>query len=118
MIKLEVKEYCHGCRDFESDTHYDYAGEINNISIFCKHRNKCACLKTYIEKEMTNKPSKPEPAKDDIICNNCEYGIGNGCKVFRNGCGDCPQYVDSTGCKCQFIIPGEPCPDYKEYKHD
>ena len=57
MIKLEVEDYCHDCRDFEADTYY-HCPEINSISIFCEHRNKCRAIKKYLDKQ--NEAAKNE----------------------------------------------------------
>lgn len=123
MINLKVEEYCHGCRDFESDTHYDYAGEINNISIFCKHRNKCASLKRYIERETTFKTAITMGKTD--ICIRCQYGPnGTGCHLLTSEqytddtCKTCPMN-DKGYCKCVSLEPySKTCPYYKEIKND
>lgn len=130
MIHLEVEEYCHGCRDFESDTHYDCYGEINNISIFCKHKNKCAQLKKYIERNTpTDAPKEnlgnPELSKEHQ-CQTCLYSfMGGGCKLLsgkveaHKACDNCPMYIGSPlNCKCATVNINEPCPYYKEAKNE
>lgn len=123
MINLEVEEYCHGCRDFESDTYYDYAGEINNISIFCKHKNKCAQLKKYIER---NTPVKTErPMDNSDLCCKCQYGHnGTGCRLLTaehytdDICVGCTMN-DNGFCKCVSVdIYEKTCPYFKEAKNE
>lgn len=119
MINLKVEEYCHGCRDFESDTHYDYAGEINNISIFCKHRSKCANLKRYIDRKTTVKTDQVMSKVD--LCVRCQYGPnGTGCHLLIDErytddiCKDC-HMSDDGRCKCISIDKySKACPHYKE----
>ena len=119
MINLKVEEYCHGCRDFESDTHYDYAGEINNISIFCKHRSKCAQLKKYIEKTTCK-----SPIKSVELCKTCGYYV-RGTKCNGKECKGCPLYSESSDsiftCYCANLEDGSLCMHYapdKETEND
>ena len=111
MIHLKVEEYCHGCRDFEADTHYDFP-EINSISIFCKHRNKCRALKNYIERQTVKMQYH---IKTEELCESCEYNFHAGC--HGRHCDQCEMRDEDAGhCYCITIDTGEECPCYKEYK--
>lgn len=58
MIKLTVEDYCQNCPEFEADVIKTKAfcvdEVINHTTITCEHRDKCAQLKSYIERN-TNK---------------------------------------------------------------
>lgn len=62
MIKLDIREYCHNCLDFEADVergqkclmHRDDAGTMihqTDTIVRCEHRNRCKAIKRYLEKE-------------------------------------------------------------------
>lgn len=71
MIRLDVQEYCHNCLDFEADVQApekqyidDLTRFINNMDsnirisdaiVRCAHRNRCAAIKRYLEKEKEKK---------------------------------------------------------------
>ena len=122
MIELKIEDYCHGCRDFEADTHYDYP-EINSVSIFCEHRNKCASLKRYIERKTPVKTERPKRKSD--LCNKCQYGHnGIGCRLITaehytdDICEGCDMY-DTGTCKCVSVDSyATRCPYYKEAKNE
>ena len=70
MIKLDVDNWCHSCPEFEpiAEVAYSY-GDVSNMfdpltpdlylpddreyetTVVCKHREKCKCIKDYIEKQ-------------------------------------------------------------------
>lgn len=60
MIRVEVREYCHNCFDFEPNVQSpekffinseQVAGQTDTI-IRCKNRNCCENLKRYLDKEL------------------------------------------------------------------
>ena len=59
-IRLDVKEYCSVCREFEA--HVDknvlenFFGEVvdSETVVSCVNRHKCELLKKYLEKEKSN----------------------------------------------------------------
>ena len=63
MLKLEVKEYCQNCPDFEADviknTGYSINGETgiiySNTIIRCEHCSMCEQLHDYIKRNEVNK---------------------------------------------------------------
>jgi hypothetical protein len=49
MIRLDVKDYCHNCRDFEP-----VADRINYLNksvtvVRCEFRDKCAVIEQYLK---------------------------------------------------------------------
>ena len=59
MIRLEVKDYCHSCSEFNPDIKYPtnfYAdGKVvmmTDTLVRCKDRCKCENLKCHIKKEL------------------------------------------------------------------
>ena len=57
MITLLVEDYCQHCPDFEADVQKQYFDDFYNTvnvdtNIKCIHRNKCAHIKNYLEKEI------------------------------------------------------------------
>lgn len=53
MIKLNVKEYCHDCPNFEAEQHRTilYSGSIDSMSdcvIDCKHESTCHRIEEYL----------------------------------------------------------------------
>lgn len=61
MIKLEIKEYCNQCTDFEADviktmfyssSAYSFPGQeetsLTEFIIRCKHCEKCERIKKYL----------------------------------------------------------------------
>ena len=61
MIRLTVEDYCQNCPEFkpycnkfESETYCDNR-PVHNVDTFvkCKKRHVCACIKEYIEAEMS-----------------------------------------------------------------
>lgn len=126
MIELKIEGYCHGCPNFESDVYKNYAGEYNRTAIFCKHHDKCASIKQYIEKQFAVQQEERTsyPIKSSELCHSCYYDLTNyGCKgAFCSICDmaqkpECP--VDSDGsksCYCTTLNDGEPCRYYKENK--
>lgn len=57
MIKLNVKEYCHDCPNFEAEQHrsilYSGANTIECMSdcvINCKHESTCNKIEDYLKK--------------------------------------------------------------------
>ena len=61
MIRIEVEDYCHSCRDFSPDVTAatrNYA--VDDISwtdtvVRCEHAKKCAGLVRYLENQIKNK---------------------------------------------------------------
>ena len=61
MIKLQVEAYCQNCSEFEphvekvdisSSDLYSYEKvECTDTTITCKHRQRCDCIKKYLEKQ-------------------------------------------------------------------
>lgn len=60
MIKLEVKEYCHGCTEFDPDIKRPetlYVGNesytsIGDTIIRCEHREKCDRIREFCSKSV------------------------------------------------------------------
>ena len=59
-IKLEIKEYCQDCLDFEADVskpirmyaNDDAVGSYGDTVIRCEYRNRCRALARYLEQKM------------------------------------------------------------------
>jgi len=58
MIRLNVKEYCHNCQDFEPETnvvaYYGNRKKFFDTEVSCKDRCRCENIKDYIEEEIKN----------------------------------------------------------------
>lgn len=62
MIRLEVKDYCHDCVDFEADVEgptklysVDDIVAWTDTIVRCKHRNRCANIVKYVVEEYKEK---------------------------------------------------------------
>lgn len=56
MIRIEVEDYCHSCRDFNADVaittrNFD-RNEWTDTIIRCEHRNRCSGLVRYLERKL------------------------------------------------------------------
>ena len=58
MIRVEVRDYCHDCFDFEANVQGAEEYQINgkpsgqtDTIIRCRQRNRCENIRKYIEKE-------------------------------------------------------------------
>lgn len=61
MIRVNVKDYCSDCLDFEPDVekpHVLYSGTdkvfVGDTIIRCKYRDRCEQMKRYLEKKMAD----------------------------------------------------------------
>lgn len=60
MIKLDVKDYCHSCMDFDPDVvpaHKEFTDWTNEIVltdtvIRCKNRDRCEAIRRYLERQI------------------------------------------------------------------
>ena len=56
MIRIDVEEYCHNCRDFSADvtitTRNIDRNEWSDTIVRCEHRNRCAGLVRYLERKL------------------------------------------------------------------
>ncbi len=60
MIKLDVKEYCHGCLDFSPDviapirvtTNDNREFTFSDTIVMCEYRNRCENVKRYLLKQL------------------------------------------------------------------
>lgn len=76
MIKpiLNIANMCYKCPWFKADVemnkHYDgvkYAD--TDIHIFCKHKNLCDHIKSFLKDELT--PEEPNTCETDEVIKNC-----------------------------------------------
>lgn len=59
-IRLEIKDYCHNCLDFEADVtkpermyaENDVVGVYGDTIVRCEYRNRCKGIKRYLEQKM------------------------------------------------------------------
>ncbi len=63
-ITLKVEDYCQNCPDFEADVDketlycrddfdiFEPLKHMTETTVTCKHRDRCACVKEYIERNM------------------------------------------------------------------
>lgn len=60
MIRIDVEEYCHECRDFRADvtimTRNAERNEWSDTIIQCENKKKCAGLVRYLEHRIRNEP--------------------------------------------------------------
>lgn len=59
MIKLEVREYCHDCMDFEPDVTSpirmfgdDDVIIQSDTVVRCEYRGRCEAIRRYLEKQV------------------------------------------------------------------
>lgn len=58
MIKVEVKDYCDGCRDFEAKVLQLFFNNKANYIIKCEHADKCRQMYMHVKNEMESKKEK------------------------------------------------------------
>lgn len=59
MIRVDVKDYCQSCLDFDSDiekptvlyVNGEALTQMGDTIIRCSHRHRCETIKRYIEQE-------------------------------------------------------------------
>ena len=56
MIRVDVEEYCHSCRDFTAEvivaTRNIERNEWSDTVVQCKYRKRCAGLVRYLEHQL------------------------------------------------------------------
>ena len=62
MIKLDVKDYCHTCTEFNADIQYpdkyfaeNFVDGLSDTIIRCSEMKKCEKIRMYLEKTITKK---------------------------------------------------------------
>ena len=58
MIKLNVKDYCQNCWDFEPECiklSADIYREMCTTDVYCEHRNRCANIYDVVRKKFETK---------------------------------------------------------------
>ena len=101
MIKtmLDVGDMCHECPCFEAEIEANklYAGDMyadTDIHIFCKNKNLCNHIKSFVADEAQNKLSKKPYCRDcryyDTSDERCER-----CIFYRDSKSDSRSYYES-----------------------
>ena len=64
MIRIDVEEYCHQCRDFSPDVikpqrveNLEGESAYTDTIVQCEHRKRCAAIKRYLESQMKEEVS-------------------------------------------------------------
>ena len=66
MIKIDIEKYCEECPGFgvEQDANCVFAPDGRTLfvkhTISCKHKNKCAQIRNYLEQYKINKENQDE----------------------------------------------------------
>lgn len=98
MIKtmLDISDMCHKCPWFEADIEENrvYAGDMyadTDIHIFCKNKNLCNHIKSFVADEAQDKLSKKP------YCRDCRYY-----DTSDERCERCIFYRDSKSDSCSY----------------